>query len=240
MTVPPRGVAARCLLDRFATATDCRPASGTLGTSPWATSRCGPRGRGRPEAQRCPRPAPEPERVPVRRQDGLRPRLAVARPRPLRLPAELERLRGRAGSPRCWCASSRGAGSSWSATWRACGPRGAGRVLHGRPFDEVTDGRLPRGSRGRAGRPRAGARPPLRRYRRAFPPGHRKAGDPRQQEVMGSAARAAGSGCGRRRTPTHRPQPAAGPGGPRLRRPDIRATYAGRETDPGSRILVNS
>ena len=80
VTVPPRGVAARCLLDRFATAPNCHPASGTLGTSPCATSRRGRRGRGRQEVNDVLVLRLNQDQYRFVVEDGLRPRLAVARP----------------------------------------------------------------------------------------------------------------------------------------------------------------
>ena len=89
VTVPPRGAAARCLLDRFAVATGLPP---DLWQAPDVAERNVSLGAAEVEVVRrlnalvVPRLNQEQHRFVV--EHGLRPRLAVADPRPLRLPAE--------------------------------------------------------------------------------------------------------------------------------------------------------
>ena len=189
VTVPPRGVAARCLLDRFATATGLPPGiwdSGDVAVRNVALGAAEVEAVRRLNDVLVPRLNQDQYRFVV--EDGLRPRLAVARPRPLRLPAEH---------------------LPWASSYaevlvRELARRGVvvvgdladlvpeDRADPGRPFDEVTDGELLEAAEVALAALALGHGHLFRRYRRAFL--QREGRRPTPQEVMGSAARAAGFG----------------------------------------------
>ena len=240
MTVPPPGrgcpLPARSVRSRQP---DCQPASGKTDGGPRrAQRRVGGRGScpGRPEAQRrSSSRVLNQDPVSVRRRRRVSdPGWPSPDPRPLRLPAEHLQ----------WV-------SLYAEVLVRRAPSGVGLLVvgdladlvpedwadPGRPFDDVTDGELLEAAEVALAALALGHGHLFRRYRRAFlqregRPTHAAGGD--------------GERCPRRRvrraegrvSPDPR-QPAAGPGAPRVRRPDLGATYTGAKTEPGT-FMLNS
>jgi len=189
VTVPPPGTEGRCLLDRFAAATG-------LPTELWG-DRDAPQlnvslGAAETEVVRrlnaAVRPLLNQEQHRFLVEQGLRPRLAVARPRLLRLPAEhipwareyaeglVDELRRR--------------GVQVVGAWSELVPDAA--VVAGPSFDEVTEAELLEAAEKALAALAVGHGRLFRRYRRAFL--ERQGRLPSPQEVLGSSLRAAAFG----------------------------------------------
>ena len=184
LTVPPRGASARCLLDRFAVATGLPPdlwhgtnlaeRNVSLGAAEVEVVR-------RLNALVVPKLNQEQHRFVV--EHGLRPRLAVADPRPIRLPEEhLAWARGQAEG---LIEELRRRGVHVVGDLADLLPSEGGET--GRRFDEVTSHELLEAAEAALAALAVGQGQLFRRYRRAF---LQREGRPATAlEVVGSAGR---------------------------------------------------
>jgi hypothetical protein len=189
VTVPPPGTGGRCLLDRFATATGLPPELWGGREPPQLNTSLG---AAETEVVRrlnaIVRPVLNQEQHRFVVEQGLRPRLAVARPRPLRLPeGEVAWAREYAEG---LVAELRHRGVRVVGDLAELVPdAGAGAA---RAFDEVTEAELLEAAETALAALAVGHGRLFRRYRRAFR--EREGRLPSPQEVLGSSVRAAAFG----------------------------------------------